>query len=57
MIPLKYLSNFSKTLEMPLKNCEINLDLNWSEKYAIVATDVANQSALSITDTNFMFQL
>ena len=27
-IPLKYLSNFWRTLEMPLINCEINLDLN-----------------------------
>ena len=28
--PLKYLSNFSRTLEMPLTNCEINLILIWS---------------------------
>ena len=32
MKPLKYLSNFWKTLEMPLINCEINLSLKWSEK-------------------------
>ena len=25
MVPLKYLSNFPKTLEMPLINCEISL--------------------------------
>ena len=25
---LKYLSNFWRTLEMPLINCEINFDLN-----------------------------
>ena len=31
MVPLKYLSNFWITLEMPLSNCEINLDLNWSK--------------------------
>ena len=30
---LKYLSNFWRTLEMPLINCEINLNLTWSEKY------------------------
>ena len=29
MVSLKYLSNFWKTIEMPLINCEINLDLNW----------------------------
>ena len=28
MVPLKYLSSFWKTLEMPLINCETNLDLN-----------------------------
>ena len=27
MVPLKYLSNFWRTLEMPLSNCEINLIL------------------------------
>ena len=31
MVPLKHLSNFWRTLEMPLINCEINLDLKWSE--------------------------
>ena len=48
---------FWRTLEIPLNNCEINLDINWSEKCIIVATAVANQGAtFSITDTNFMFQ-
>ena len=28
MVPLKYLSHFWKTLEMPLINCEVNLMLN-----------------------------
>ena len=30
MVLLKYLSNFWRTLEMPLINCEINLFLAWS---------------------------
>ena len=30
-IPLKYLSNFWRTLEIRLINCEINLILTWSE--------------------------
>ena len=52
MVPLKYLSNLWRTLEMPLINCEINLDLNWSEKCVIVATNIAAQAAIfSITDT------
>ena len=52
MVPLKYLSNFWRILEMPLINYEITFDLNWSENCVIVATDVANQGAtFSITDT------
>ena len=43
MVPLKYLSNFWRTLKMPLINYEINLDLNLTKKYVIVATDIANQ--------------
>ena len=31
-----YLSNFWRTLEMPLMNCEISLMLNWSEKCFLV---------------------
>ena len=30
-IPLKWLINFERTLEMPLINCEFNLVLTWSE--------------------------
>ena len=42
MVPLKYLSNFWRTLEMPSINCEINLLLTWSASCVIVSTDVAN---------------
>ena len=35
VVLLKYLSNFWKTLEMPLINCEVILDLTWSKKCAI----------------------
>ena len=50
MVPLKYLSHFLKTLEMLLIDCEINLDLNWSENCVIVATTVTNQgTTFSIT--------
>ena len=46
MVPLKYLSNFWRTLEMYLINCEVNLILTWSENC------VANQNAtFAITDT------
>ena len=52
LILLNYLSNFWRTLEMPLINCEINLVLTWSANCVIVASNVANQNAtFSITDT------
>ena len=54
MVPLKYLSNFWRTLEMPLINCEINLILAWSANCVIVSTDIANQNAtFAITNTRF----
>ena len=28
-VPTKYLSNFWRSLEMPLINCKIHLELNW----------------------------
>ena len=37
MVPLKYLSNFWRTLEIPLINCEINLILMWSANWVIVS--------------------
>ena len=33
IVPLKYLGNFWRTLEMPLNNCEVNLILTWSKDY------------------------
>ena len=45
MVPLKYLSNFWRTLEMPLINCEVNLILTWSSTCVIVSAVNANQAA------------
>ena len=33
VVPLKYLSNFWRSLEMPLINCKVHLELNWNEDY------------------------
>ena len=58
MLPLKYWSNFWRTLEILLINYDINLNRNWSKNCVTVATDVADQGAtFLITDTKFMFQL
>ena len=35
IVPLKYLSNFQRTLEMPLVNCQLNLELTWSKDCVI----------------------
>ena len=52
MVPLKHLSNFWRTLEMPLINCEVSLILIWSSTCVLVATGVPNQNAtFAITDT------
>ena len=52
MVPLKYLSNFWRTLEMHLINCEVELILTWSENCVIISTNVANQNpTFTITET------
>ena len=50
LVPLRYLSNFWKTLEMPLVNCEISLILTWPEN-CVISNAAANQAtAFAITD-------
>ena len=43
VVPSKYLSNFWKTLDIPLINCEVFLILTWSEN--CVLTDIKTQTA------------
>ena len=53
IVPLNYLSNVWRTLEMPLINCEVNIILNWSPNSVVVYTNIANQGAIfEITETN-----
>ena len=53
IIPLKYLSIFWRTLEMPLINCEIELILNCSINCVIINTNVDNHvPTFTITETN-----
>ena len=52
MVPLKYLSNFWRTLKMFLINCEVNLALTWSSTCVLVSTNIQNQNAtFAISDT------
>ena len=34
-VPLRYLSNFWRSLEVPLINCNVELSLKWIENYAL----------------------
>ena len=53
MAPLKYLSNFWRTLEMSLINCEVELILTWSRDCVIIYTNVDNQvPTFPIRETN-----
>ena len=49
IVPIKYLSNFWRTLEMPLINCEIHLMLTWSS--TCVITSSTGAGSFAITDT------
>ena len=49
IVPLKYLSNFWRTLEMPLINCEVNLILTWSKNCVI--SSAAGEIKFKIADT------
>ena len=40
-VPLKCLSNFWRSLEMPLVNCKIELSLNWIERCLLTVTNTA----------------
>ena len=48
-MPLKHLSNFWKTLEMPLINCEVNLILTWSRDCVIINSAGAEKFAMTET--------
>ena len=37
VVPSKYLSNFWRSLDMPLINCEVSLTLTWSENCVITS--------------------
>ena len=49
IVPLIYLSNFWRTLEMPLINCEVNLILTWSKDCVI--TNSTGEGKFAITET------
>ena len=49
-VPLKYLSNFWRSLEMPLINCKVELSLKWIENCVLTTAANANKATFKITD-------
>ena len=49
VVPLKYLSNFWRSLEIPLINCKIELSLKWIENCILSSAGTA--ATFTITDT------
>ena len=49
-VPLKYLSNFWRSLEMPLINCKVELSLKWTENCILTTAANANKAIFKITD-------
>ena len=49
VVPLKYLSNFWRSLEMPLINCKVYLELNWIED--CILSSAGNTAKFAIADT------
>ena len=53
-VPLKYLRNFWRTLEMPVINCEINLVLTWSSTCVITISTGVGSFVITGTTSNFI---
>ena len=52
VVPLKYVSNFFRSLEMPLVNCKIDLELTWYKDCMISSANAATGQVVSFMITN-----
>ena len=52
VVPLKYVSDFFRSLEMPLVNCKIDLELTWHKDCMISSADAAAGQVVSFMITN-----
>ena len=52
VVPLKYVSNFFRSLEMPLVNCQIDLELTWHKDCMISSANAAAGQVVSFRITN-----
>ena len=51
VVPLKYISNFFRSLELPLVNCKVDLGLTWTKDCLISSANAGNDFLFKITDT------
>ena len=54
-VPLKYLSNFWRSLEMPLINCKVELSLKWYKNCILSSGGTA--ATFAITDTKLYISI
>ena len=52
VVPLKYVSNFFRSLELPLVNCKIDLELRWHKDCMISSANAAAGQVVSFMITN-----
>ena len=56
-VPLKYLCNFWRSLEMPLINCKVELSLKWIENCILTTAANANKAIFKINDAKIYVQI
>ena len=49
VVPLQYLSNFFRSLEIPLINCKIHLELSWTKDCVLYSVDNDPKTSFKIT--------
>ena len=55
-VPLKYLSNFWRSLEMPLINCKVELKLRWS-KHCVLSVSGIDNANCNTDNNNIIFTI
>ena len=58
-VPLKFLGNFWRTMNIPLINCEVSLILTWSKECVITSMErrVKTNTRRDIAPANATFQI
>ena len=59
VVPLKHLSNFWRTPDIALINCEVSLTLNWSREYVITSMEriIITNTRWDTSATNATFKI